>query len=91
LQILLALQSPYVSRLNKTWNRVDQYERQIFERLKDLPNPERNWKRVRNCMTSAVEAVAETQAVEAILSDDGSDQPMFLSQRGSIPFLGKLK
>ncbi|KAG2172473.1 hypothetical protein INT44_006646, partial [Umbelopsis vinacea] len=88
LQILLALQSPHVSRLNKTWNRVDQYERQIFERLKDLPNPERNWKRVRNCMISAVEAVAETQAVEAILSDDGPDQPMFLSQRGSIPFLG---
>ncbi|KAH8555792.1 ras guanine nucleotide exchange factor domain-containing protein, partial [Umbelopsis sp. PMI_123] len=90
LQILLGLQSPYVSRLNKTWHRVDQYERQIFDRLKDLPNPERNWKRVRNCMTSAVEAVAETQAVEAILSDNGPEQPMFLSQQGSIPFLGKL-
>jgi hypothetical protein len=68
---------------------VDQYESQIFEKLKDFPNPERNWKRVRNCMISAVEAVAETQAVETILSDSGPDQPMFLSQRGSIPFLGK--
>lgn len=68
---------------------MDQYERQIFEKLKDLPNPERNWKRVRNCMISAVEGVAETQAVETILSDSSSDQPMFMSQRGSIPFLGK--
>jgi hypothetical protein len=89
LQILLGLQSPYVSRLHKTWHRVDQYENQIFEKLKEFPNPERNWKRVRNCMVSAVEAVAETQAVETILSDSGPDQPMFLSQRGSIPFLGK--
>ncbi|OAD79276.1 hypothetical protein PHYBLDRAFT_5581, partial [Phycomyces blakesleeanus NRRL 1555(-)] len=51
MQVLLGLQSPAVSRLEKTWQRVDHYELHIFGELKELAKPFRNWKNVRDCMT----------------------------------------
>ncbi|KAI9020107.1 ras guanine nucleotide exchange factor domain-containing protein [Phycomyces nitens] len=88
MQVLLGLQSPAVSRLEKTWQRVDHYELHIFGELKELAKPFRNWKNVRDCMTRATEDVAESSAVESILTQSETDPGHTLSGRGCIPFLG---
>ena len=73
MQILLGLQSPAVSRLEKTWQRIDQYECQIFNELKEMAKPFRNWKNVRMAMNKAIENVAESSAVESILTSSRTD------------------
>ncbi|KAG2217349.1 hypothetical protein INT45_010281, partial [Circinella minor] len=73
MQILLGLQSPAVSRLEKTWQRIDQYECQIFNELKEMAKPFRNWKNVRMAMNKAIENVAESSAVESILTSSRID------------------
>ena len=73
MQILLGLQSPAVSRLEKTWQRIDQYESQIFNELKEMAKPFRNWKNVRTAMNKAIENVAESSAVESILTSSRID------------------
>lgn len=88
MQILLGLQSPAVSRLEKTWQRVGHYEMQIFNELKELAKPFRNWKNVREAMSSAIENIAETSAVESALTQSQMDSTELLSSRGCIPFLG---
>ncbi|KAI7862818.1 ras guanine nucleotide exchange factor domain-containing protein [Spinellus fusiger] len=88
MQILLGLQSPAVSRLEKTWSRVDHYERHIFSELKEMTKPFRNWKNVRDVMTRATEDVSESSAVESILTKSQVDPSHALSGRGCIPFLG---
>ncbi|CAO3632709.1 unnamed protein product [Cunninghamella echinulata] len=67
MQMLLGLQSPAVSRLEKTWQRVDHYEMQIFGELKELAKPFRNWKNIRDAMTKATEDISESSAVDSIL------------------------
>lgn len=86
MQILLGLQSPAVSRLEKTWQRVDPYEMQIFGELKELAKPFRNWKNVREAMNKAIEDVSKSSAVESVLTNSHAD----IRRRGggSIPFLG---
>ncbi|CAO3630048.1 unnamed protein product [Cunninghamella blakesleeana] len=103
MQMLLGLQSPAVSRLEKTWQRVDHYEMQIFGELKELAKPFRNWKNIRDEMTKAIEDISESSAVDSILikkkqihnsSTDAISSPIpFLSCSpgsisGCIPFLG---
>ena len=87
MQILLGLQSPGVSRLERTWQRIDHYEMQIFGELKELAKPFHNWKNVRECMSKATEDVAESSAVESILTQSRTP-PDMLNGRGCIPFLG---
>ncbi|KAI9258773.1 ras guanine nucleotide exchange factor domain-containing protein [Phascolomyces articulosus] len=73
MQILLGLQSPAVSRLEKTWQRIDHYECQIFNELKEMAKPFRNWKNVRMAMNKAIENIAESSAVESILTASRTD------------------
>jgi hypothetical protein len=69
MQILLGLQSPSVSRLTRTWQKVDSNQIDLFNQLKELAKPFRNWKNVRDYMTKATEEVAESFAVESVLTD----------------------
>ncbi|KAF7729160.1 hypothetical protein EC973_004928 [Apophysomyces ossiformis] len=90
MQILLGLQSPAVSRLEKTWQRIDHYEMQIFGELKDMAKPFRNWKNIRDAMTKATEDVAESSAVECVLTQSKAD-PVVRQTKGCIPFLGRFR
>ncbi|KAI8356764.1 ras guanine nucleotide exchange factor domain-containing protein [Choanephora cucurbitarum] len=89
MQILLGLQSPAVSRLEKTWQKVDHGEVELFNQLKEMAKPFRNWKNVRDRMTEAVEEIAEPFAVESVLTK--SQAELDSTAQGCIPFLGKLK
>jgi hypothetical protein len=86
MQILLGLQLPAVTRLEKTWERVDHHQRDLFDQLKELTKPFRNWKNVRECMTEARDQVSESFAVECVLTHSLKD---FDHVNGCIPFLGK--
>ncbi|KAL9554204.1 hypothetical protein MBANPS3_002911 [Mucor bainieri] len=85
MQILLGLQSPAVSRLERTWQKVDHCQMELFNQLKEMAKPFRNWKNVRDCMTKATEEVAESFAVESILTRSLKE---FDNTHGCIPFLG---
>ncbi|KAI8145314.1 ras guanine nucleotide exchange factor domain-containing protein [Fennellomyces sp. T-0311] len=87
MQILLGLQSPAVSRLERTWQRIDHYEAQIFNELKEMAKPFRNWKNVRTAMNKAIENIAESSAVESVLTKSRAD-PGDHNVPGCIPFLG---
>ncbi|KAI8334393.1 ras guanine nucleotide exchange factor domain-containing protein [Chlamydoabsidia padenii] len=84
MQILLGLQAPAVSRLERSWHRIDPYEKQIFNELKEMAKPFRNWKNVRDAMSKAVEDIAESPAVESVLINKSES----IHRRGCIPFLG---
>ena len=89
MQILLGLQSPAISRLEKTWQRVNTYEMQVLDDLKELTKPFRNWKNIRAAMSKAIEDIAEASAVESILTHAHDDDAIHATDaRGSIPFLG---
>ncbi|KAI8376066.1 ras guanine nucleotide exchange factor domain-containing protein [Radiomyces spectabilis] len=88
MQILLGLQSPAVSRLEKTWQRVDHYELQIFGDLKKMAKPFRNWKNVRDAMNKATEDISESSAVETILTQSKTYATDLSLIQGCIPFLG---
>ncbi|ORX43858.1 ras GEF [Hesseltinella vesiculosa] len=85
MQILLGLQSPWVTRLERTWQRVGQFEMQAFGELKELAKPFRNWKNVREAMTLVTQDIDEASALEAVLSQ----QHHTTTLPGCIPFLGK--
>ncbi|KAL7333285.1 Guanine nucleotide exchange factor lte1, variant 2 [Mucor circinelloides] len=85
MQILLGLQSPAVSRLERTWQKVDHCQMDLFNQLKEMAKPFRNWKNVRDCMTKATEEVAESFAVESVLTKSLKE---FDNTNGCIPFLG---
>ncbi|KAF1797335.1 ras guanine nucleotide exchange factor domain-containing protein [Mucor lusitanicus] len=85
MQILLGLQSPAVSRLERTWQKVDHCQMELFNQLKEMAKPFRNWKNVRDCMTKATEEVAESFAVESVLTKSLKE---FDNTHGCIPFLG---
>ncbi|CEP10685.1 hypothetical protein [Parasitella parasitica] len=84
-RILLGLQSPAVSRLDKTWQRVDHCQMELFNQLKEMAKPFKNWKNIRDCMTKATDEVAESFAVESVLT---KSLKSFDSANGCIPFLG---
>ncbi|KAI7882593.1 ras GEF [Lichtheimia hyalospora FSU 10163] len=86
MQILLGLQSPAVSRLERTWQRLDQYELRIFGELKELAKPFLNWKSVRHAMSQAIQQMDESSAVESVLTKSRVDASS--NHRGCIPFLG---
>lgn len=97
MQILLGLQSPAVSRLTRTWSKLDSCQLDLFTQLKELAKPFRNWKNVRDYMTKATEEVAESFAVESVLTGSLVQQEEEKKkkkkhgeegQQGCIPFLG---
>jgi hypothetical protein len=67
------LQSPAVERLERTWARVDAYERRVLDELHVLANPARNWAVLRRAMESLAEKMMAAPPEE---------------QTGCIPFLG---
>ncbi|KAI9317885.1 ras guanine nucleotide exchange factor domain-containing protein [Dichotomocladium elegans] len=75
MQILLGLQSPAVSRLEKTWQRVSVFEIQTLNELKEIAKPFKNWKNVREAMIQAIENIAESSAVEEILTASRRQHP----------------
>lgn len=85
MQILLGLQSPAVTRLERTWQKVDHRQIELFHQLKEMAKPFRNWKNVRDCMTKATEEIAESFAVESILTESRQYEG---HGNGCIPFLG---
>lgn len=85
MQILLGLQAPAVTRLEKTWQKIDRCQLELFNQLKEMAKPFRNWKNVRDCMTKATEQVAESFAVESVLTNSLEE---FQHADGCIPFLG---
>ncbi|CAO3683276.1 unnamed protein product [Rhizopus stolonifer] len=85
MQILLGLQSPAVTRLERTWERVDGHQKDLLDQLKELAKPFKNWKNVRECMTKATEEVTESFAVECVLTQSLKE---FDHVSGCIPFLG---
>lgn len=86
MQILLGLQSPAVTRLERTWQKIDHCQLELFNQLKEMAKPFRNWKNVRDCMTKATEGVAESFAVESVLTN--SLEELHHADGGCIPFLG---
>ncbi|KAI9263603.1 ras guanine nucleotide exchange factor domain-containing protein [Helicostylum pulchrum] len=86
MQILLGLQLPAVTRLERTWQKVDGCQLELFNQLKEMAKPFRNWKNVRDCMTKATEEVAESFAVETILTNSLKQSDH--QSTGCIPFLG---
>ncbi|RUP20113.1 ras guanine nucleotide exchange factor domain-containing protein [Jimgerdemannia flammicorona] len=54
-QILLGLQSPSVSRLRKTWSRVGTLELKFLDELSAFTSPIKNWKHIRDNMTTVAE------------------------------------
>ncbi|CEG66670.1 hypothetical protein RMATCC62417_03209 [Rhizopus microsporus] len=85
MQILLGLQSPAVTRLERTWERVNQVQKDLLNQLKELAKPFKNWKNIRDCMTKATEEVTESFAVECVLTQSLKG---FEHVNGCIPFLG---
>lgn len=53
-QICLALQSPWVERLRKTWGRVGMWEQRILRDLKIFTSPARDFKHLRSAMKQLV-------------------------------------
>ncbi|KAI9321569.1 ras guanine nucleotide exchange factor domain-containing protein [Dichotomocladium elegans] len=88
MQILLGLQSPAVTRLEKTWQRIDQYEIQIFNELKELAKPFLNWKNIRAAMSEALESIDESSALESVLTRSHMNPAEIKGIQGCIPFLG---
>lgn len=58
---------------------------ELFNQLKEMAKPFRNWKNVRDCMTKATEEIAESYAVESVLTRSLEE---FDTTQGCIPFLG---
>ncbi|KAI9279186.1 ras guanine nucleotide exchange factor domain-containing protein [Sporodiniella umbellata] len=87
MQILLGLQSPTVTRLVKTWEKVDTDTKKTLNQLKELAKPFKNWKYIRECMTKATEELTASSVVECVLTQS-LKEPEYVN--GCIPFLGKI-
>ncbi|KAI7897506.1 ras guanine nucleotide exchange factor domain-containing protein [Cokeromyces recurvatus] len=55
IQILLGLQSPSVSRLEKTWSLVNKFHMKTLQDLSQFTSPIKNWKHLRDTMTHVTE------------------------------------
>ncbi|KAI9320924.1 hypothetical protein BX666DRAFT_1251635 [Dichotomocladium elegans] len=90
-QILLGLQSPAVSRLRKTWDKVGSSEKQLLHQLSDFTSPMKNWKHIRDAMTEVAEEYGMSP-VEVQIELPGTNQhaktKIKIPFGGCIPFLG---
>ncbi|KAI8997751.1 ras guanine nucleotide exchange factor domain-containing protein [Pilobolus umbonatus] len=91
MQILLGLQSPTVSRLEKTWALVGRKEMKILHELSIFTSPTKNWKNIRDSMT----VVAEEYGASPTEIQEGQpiNHPVVAANNklpygGCIPFLG---
>ncbi|KAF7725141.1 hypothetical protein EC973_000393 [Apophysomyces ossiformis] len=92
-QILLGLQSPAVSRLRKTWARVGTTEVRLLDQLSVFTSPMRNWKHIRDSMTTVAEEYGMSPT-EVQIEMPGTNNHTFKRTKikmpfgGCIPFLG---
>ncbi|KAI9007583.1 hypothetical protein CLU79DRAFT_840460 [Phycomyces nitens] len=91
-QILLGLQSPSVSRLQKTWSRVGTSEMKLLDQLSAFTSPMRNWKSIRDSMMMVAEeygmSPTEVQIEMPGTHNGASKTKIKLPFGGCIPFLG---
>ena len=87
MQILLGLQSPAVSRLKKTWDRVGSNEMRILEQLSAFTSPMKNWKHIRDSMTQVAEEYGMSP-VEVQIEMPGTNHHAFTKTKIKIPFGG---
>lgn len=98
MQIMLALQNPAVSRLQRTWARVGTFEMRIFKNLSEFTSPVKNWRNLRTAMSSVLEEWGGSIMAPSPLSDEPATMPTISSPTtaadlrtgagGCIPFLG---
>ncbi|KAI9249727.1 hypothetical protein BDA99DRAFT_216272 [Phascolomyces articulosus] len=86
-QILLGLQSPAVSRLKKTWDRVGSHEIRILDQLSAFTSPMKNWKHIRDSMTQVAEEYGMSP-VEVQIEMPGTNHHAFTKTKIKIPFGG---
>ncbi|ORX51971.1 ras GEF [Hesseltinella vesiculosa] len=86
-QILLGLQSPWVSRLKKTWSRVGSREMRLLEELSLFTSPMRNWKHIRDNMTTVAEEYGMSPT-EVQVEMPGTNPRSFRRTKVKIPFGG---
>ncbi|KAG0171926.1 hypothetical protein DFQ28_000791 [Apophysomyces sp. BC1034] len=92
-QILLGLQSPAVSRLRKTWARVGAAEMRLLDQLSAFTSPMRNWKHIRDSMTTVAEEYGMSPT-EVQIEMPGTNHHTFKRTKikmpfgGCVPFLG---
>ncbi|KAL0093719.1 hypothetical protein F4703DRAFT_1285221 [Phycomyces blakesleeanus] len=92
-QILLGLQSPSVSRLQKTWSRVGVAEMRQLDQLSAFTSPMRNWKHIRDSMTTVADEYGMSPT-EVQIEMPGTNYEASKKTKikmpfgGCIPFLG---
>ncbi|KAI8065485.1 hypothetical protein BC940DRAFT_83268 [Gongronella butleri] len=86
-QILLGLQSPWVSRLKRTWARVASREMRLLEELSLFTSPMRNWKHIRDKMTTVAEEYGMSPT-EVQVEMPGTNPRSFRRTKIKIPFGG---
>lgn len=86
-QILLGLQSPAVSRLKRTWDRVGSSEMRMLEQLSTFTSPMKNWKHIRDSMTQVAEEYGMSP-IEVQIEMPGTNQHAFKKTKIKIPFGG---
>ncbi|KAI9488692.1 hypothetical protein BDB00DRAFT_847020 [Zychaea mexicana] len=86
-QILLGLQSPAVSRLKRTWDRVGSHEMRILDQLSAFTSPMKNWKNIRDSMTQVAEDYGMSP-VEVQIEMPGTNHHAFTKTKIKIPFGG---
>ncbi|ORZ01282.1 ras guanine nucleotide exchange factor domain-containing protein [Syncephalastrum racemosum] len=86
-QILLGLQSPAVSRLQKTWSRVGTTEMRLLDQLSVFTSPMKNWKHIRDSMTQVAEEYGMSP-VEVQIEMPGTNHHAFSKTKIKIPFGG---
>lgn len=86
-QILLGLQSPAVSRLKRTWDRVGSSEMRTLEQLSAFTSPMKNWKHIRDSMTQVAEEYGMSP-IEVQIEMPGTNQHEFKKTKIKIPFGG---
>ncbi|KAI7868947.1 hypothetical protein BDF14DRAFT_1789654 [Spinellus fusiger] len=92
-QILLGLQSPSVSRLAKTWARVGVAEMRLLDQLSAFTSPMRNWKHIRDSMTTVADEYGMSPT-EVQIEMPGTNHQTSKKTKikmpfgGCIPFLG---
>ncbi|KAG2181744.1 hypothetical protein INT44_008559, partial [Umbelopsis vinacea] len=97
IQVLLGLQAPAVSRLHKTWSKVRNSELKILDELSSFTSPTKNWKHMRDSMTTVAEEYGMSSTdIQIEMPGTSTIRGFPLSSRGRvkipfggcIPFLG---
>lgn len=86
----MGLQSSSVSRLEKTWSKVDKRVLKTLQELSSFTSPTKNWKQIRDSMTQVAEEYGESPTEIQVQVDKKlkNSVTIKLPFGGCIPFLG---